>query len=108
MKESKKRKFNKFDEHYLIPLILCFMTATVVCVVYLVTEYFTSPTKFVKFYQFNPQQVLQYKRQVLLLGGTFAGILALYFLSLKLKNRWFYWLLIMGNVVAFYNLRLVL
>ena len=108
MKASKNRKFNKFDEHYLIPVILCFMTAMVVCVMYLGAEYFTSNTKFVTYYQFDQQQVFAYKKLVLLFFGAFTGILALGFLSLRLKNRWFYLLLIIGNVIAFYNLKLVL
>ena len=39
-----QNQFNKFDEHYVIPLIWCFITVSAICILYLVTEYFTSTT----------------------------------------------------------------
>ena len=108
MKITPRRAFNKLDEHYLIPILWCFITATVICIFYLVGEYFTSITSFTEYYRFDEQQIAEYKQHILFLGSIYTGLLVLYYLSMRLKYRWFYALLMIGNTVALYQLDWVL
>ena len=108
MKGNKQQSFNKWDEHLLVPLLWFFVTATIVSFIYLLAEYFTPTHTFTEYYQFDASQITEYKRRLLTLASVFFGLLALHYLSLKLKKRWVYLILMLGNTAAFYSLGWVL
>ena len=108
MKGKKQRSFSKLDEHFLVPLLWFFITATIISFIYLLTEYFTPTHTFKEYYRFDASQILGYKRRLLILASAFCGLLALQYLSLVLKNRWIYLIVMLGNSVAFYKLGWVL
>ena len=108
MRGTKQHSFNKLDEHFLVPLLWFFVTATVISFIYLLAEYFTPTHTLTEYYRFDASQINEYKRHLLILAGAFFGLLALHYTSLKLKKRWIYLIVMLGNTIAFYQLGWVL
>ncbi len=108
MKGKTQQSFSKLDEHFLVPLLWFFVTATIISFIYLLAEYFTPTHTFTEYYRFDASQITEYKGRLLILASAFCGLLALHYLSLKLKNRWIYLIVMLGNTVAFYKLGWVL
>lgn len=103
-----KITFNKLDEHYLIPILLCFSLPSVIILIYLINESLVSSDKLLNFYQFDEKEQLVYRENVWILIGLFAALLGLEWYALRLKKRWIYVLLIFANCFAFYSLTWVL
>ncbi|MCG8306527.1 MAG: hypothetical protein MI975_03990 [Cytophagales bacterium] len=101
-------RFSKLDEHFLIPVAWMLMVAVNICGIYLVNEYLKPSYYFKEFYGWDTDQMLAYKNNVRTFILTFIGLIAGFFVSLRIRKRWLYLTFLVVEVLFLFQFRVIL